>query len=195
MPETISYPGRDALGVMAAQVNSVEPERRPRAYLARSIRAALDTHAHDLDALARRLDVHDQQIAALQADACWKGHAAGRNYGGPTPQAAPALPAWVTETTPCAACPEDIKHEHDDNGWTDDDGDHRGHAFEAEPVHAIAVTFYVAAPQDLDADTIRAMFGAVLDHSTAREALAAGLDGADPRVTLLGVTDPTAPAR
>lgn len=265
MPE-MSYPGRDALRIMAAQVDA-EPERSGRAYIARSLLAALDAHGHDLEALARRLDALEAQadtgapcadcgerpgehgatplldiaphayrapeaptaypeptpaqvetgrdlagmaeadgavsdgadvpwmIARELADAYWKGHAAGRNYGGPTPQAAPALPDWVTETTPCAACPEDIKHEHDDNGWTDDDGDHRGHAFEAEPVHAIAVTFYVAAPQDLDADTIRAMFGSVLDHSTAREALAAGLDGADPRVTLLGVTDPTAPAR
>jgi hypothetical protein len=275
MPETISYPGRDALSVMAAQVNSDEAERRARAYLARSIRAALDTHAHDLDALARRLDVHDQQIAALQADviehidqagapcaACgepdaahlldpdnaedWQpqhryiapdldqadagptgadietgrdlagmaeadgaisdgadvphliaqalaaaraeGYAAGRNYGGPTPQHAPALPAWVTESTPCAACPEDIKHEHDDNGYEDDDGPHAGHAFEPEPVRAFTLTVYVAAPARLDADDVAEFTQHALEYSTAREAIVEAL--APTGCTLLGMTDP-----
>lgn len=261
MPETISYPGRDALGIMAAQVDST-PDRSTRAYLARSVRAALDAQAHDLAALARRLDELDDPLAANgpPCAACGEPDAAhllnpdnaedwqpqhryiapdpdvpagwpvvalpqdypdantlatcgtcGRSWDDdiitsmtPAPGArcpfepfhvedapAPALPAWVIESTPCAACPEDLKQEHDDNGWEDDDGDHPGHAFEAEPVHALTVTFYVAAPPALDADEVTHLFAAVLDNSTARDALAAGLDGAGTGATLLGCSEVT----
>lgn len=255
MPE-MSYPGRDALRIMAAQVDA-EPERSGRAYIARSLLAALDAHGHDLEALARRLDALEAQadtgapcadcgerpgehgatplldiaphayrapeaptaypeptpaqvetgrdlagmaeadgavsdgadvpwmIARELADAYWKGHAAGRNYGGPTPQAAPALPAWVTETTPCAACPEDIKHEHDDNGWTDDDGDHPGHVYQAERVHRLAVRFYVSTGADLDGEDLAEMLEHALD--VARNRMAEAIDH---RCTIIGSTDP-----
>lgn len=259
MPETISYPGRDALGIMAAQVDST-PDRSTRAYLARSVRAALDAQAHDLAALARRLDELDDPLAANgpPCAACGEPDAAhllnpdnaedwqpqhryiapdsdvpagwpvvalpqdypdantlatcgacGRSWdddiitsmtpapGGRCPfelfhvedAPAPALPAWVIESTPCAACPEDLKQEHDDNGWTDDDGDHRGHTYSPEPVHRLAVTFYVAAPEALDAADVAEMLQNALD--VARGPI---VDALAVECTLIGATDPE-PAR
>lgn len=169
MPEgTISYPGRDALRISAAKAR----ESANGADVARAALAALDAQAHDLDALARRLDDIE---ARPQAE----------DPTGPRP-----VPSWVEEATPCAACPPEYAQEHDDNGHEDADGArHPGHAFEPMPVHAVRVTFYVAAwpAPDGAADVVEA-FERVLEHSTASEALADGMDGAG--AILLGADRP-----
>lgn len=164
MPE---YPGRNRL-----RADSREGAATGDPADARAVLAALDHQAHDLDALARRLDDIE---ARPQAE----------DPTGPRP-----VPSWVEEATPCAACPPEYAQEHDDNGHEDADGArHPGHAFEPMPVHAVRVTFYVAAwpAPDGAADVVEA-FERVLEHSTAREALADGMDGAG--AILLGADRP-----
>lgn len=174
MPE-MSYPGRDALRTLSARAR----ERASAGHVARAALAALDAHGHDLEALARRLDVHNQQIAALQADV-------------------------IDETTTHTAA-ELIANGFDNidtdgfDGirWTDNGFTECFEVVEAYLAQGVTASDlgaeFVLVTIDGDCDQHNTI--ANEDHSTAREALAAGLDGADPRVTLLGVTDPTAPAR